>query len=194
MDYSSILSQLEDASLFDLYRLRAAMQNEMDNPERIAKVKRQMRVGQTVQYFDAEDNRLVEVTVEAIKRTRVHVKEVKTGQRWTLPFYMVNMENVTTDIHQSKKALGMSRNEIRVGDYVGFFSERKNQNIHGRVIRLNSKTVTLSVEPDQEWRVSYSMIYPIVDAEHTHQRRFIEGTVVDPKPDIQGFLFSADSK
>ena len=39
MNYTNILQELEEASLFDLYRLSVAIEDELNNPQRIAKVK-----------------------------------------------------------------------------------------------------------------------------------------------------------
>jgi len=38
MDYSKILQELEEASLFDLFRLTVAINDEIKNPQRIKKL------------------------------------------------------------------------------------------------------------------------------------------------------------
>lgn len=184
MDYTKLICELDNASLFDLYRLRAAINKELDNPERIEKVKRQIAVGDMISYFVSEENRLVEAVVLEIKRTRVLVKNINDGRRWDIPFYMINIENSQVNISRNDKSRGIDRQEIRVGDYVGFQDKFSNRSLRGKVIRLNPKTVTLIVEPNQQWRVAYSLLHPIFDGEKTYQKQNI----------IEGFLVKDDSQ
>lgn len=182
MDFTAIIAELENASLFDLYRLQSAISRELDNPERIQKVRRLIKVGGTIRYFFSEENRLIEAKVLEIKRTRVSVQNKEDLKRWTIPFYMINIDDIPVDISRRDVSAGMDRHEIRVGDMVGF-TDRDNNNRRGKVVRLNPKTITLHVEPNQQWRVSYSMLHPIIDGQKTHQQRFIEGMVVERNPD-----------
>lgn len=91
---------------------------------------------------------------------------------------MINVDGLSTDIKYATKMRGMNKNEIRKGDLVGFRS-KNNENVCGKVIRLNPKTVTVFVEPNQEWRVPYSMLYPIIDGEIASERKYIEGVVLE---------------
>jgi len=179
MDYSRVMSELDEASLFDLYRLNVAIRKEFDNPVRIEKVKRMLKEGDTITYFEGTENRLVQAEVIELKRTRLLVRNKQDLKIWSIAFYMVNTEDVATDITYPDTPRGMNRNEIRIGDLVGF-RNRSNRNVRGKVMRINPKTVTLFVEPNEKWRVSYSMLYPIVDGEKAHEQRFIEGVVVEP--------------
>ena len=178
MDYSKIMKELDEASLFDLYRLRAAINKELDNAERIEKIRRLIKVGETVRYFVNEENRLIEAEVLEIKRTRVLVRNKHDLKRWDIPFYMINLEGVPVDIVRPENTKGVSRHEVRIGDFYGF-RDRANNILRGRVIRTNPKTVTLLVEPNQHWRVSYSMLHSIIDGQKASEQKFIEGVVVD---------------
>jgi hypothetical protein len=91
---------------------------------------------------------------------------------------MINVDGLSTDIKYATKMRGMNKNEIRKNDLVGFRS-KNNKNVCGKVIRLNPKTVTVFVEPNEEWRVPYSMLYPIIDGEITPERKYIEGVVLE---------------
>ena len=178
MDYSKIMSELKDASLFDLYRLRVAIAKELEDPKRINEVKKKIRKGDVINYFEENENRLIQAEVIELRRTRVLVKNKHDMKQWIIPFYMVNVEGVPTDISYSTRSKGMNRNEIRIGDLVGFENKYR-KNVCGKVIRLNPKTVTVFVEPHQKWRVPYSMLYPIIDGEIAHERRLIEGVVLE---------------
>jgi hypothetical protein len=98
---------------------------------------------------------------------------------------MLNVEKVAAEITYSTSPKGMTKNEIRIGDQVGFRS-KSNQNVHGKVLRLNPRTVTVFVEPNEQWRVSYSVLYPIIDGEKACGHRFIEGVVVERDPTALG--------
>ena len=183
MDYSKIMAELEGASLFDMYRLSVAINKELDDPNRIEQIKRMINKGDVITYFESSQNRLVQAKVLGIKRTRVHVEDLHDMKKWTIPFHMINIEDVSTDITHPTKPKGMNRNELKIGDFVGFRSKH-NKNVRGQVIRLNSKTVSLFVEPDEKWRVSYSMLYPIVDGETAQERKFIEGVVIERQSEL----------
>jgi len=183
MDYSKFMSELDKASLFDLHRLDVAIRKEMENPRRIEEVRRRIGKGDTISYFEGSENRLIEAEVIEVKRTRVLVRNKHDQKHWNIPFYMVNMGEVATQITYSTSPAGMTKNEVRVGDEVGFRS-KSNRNVHGRVLRLNPKTVTVSVEPKEQWRVPYSMLYPIIEGERACEHKFIEGVVVEREPTV----------
>lgn len=178
MDYSKIITELDKASLFDLYRLRAAINKELDNPERIEKVRQSIKPRDTIRYFVSDENRLIEAKVLELKRTRLLVQDKHDGKRWDIPFYMVNVEDIPVEISRRATETGMSRHEVRIGDFVGF-KDKANNNLRGKVIRINPKTVTLFVEPNQQWRVPYSMLHPIIDGHKANDGLFIEGVVVE---------------
>ena len=181
MDYSKVMGELDDASLFDLYRLSAAIRKELDNSKRIEEVKRVIKEGDIITYFEDSENRLIQGEVIELKRTRVLVRNKHDMKLWNIPFYMVNVEDVATDITYPTTTKGMNRNEMRIGDLVGFRS-KSNKNVRGKVVRINPKTVTVFVEPNQKWRVPYSMLYSIIDGEKGHGQKFIEGVVIEREP------------
>ena len=57
MNYSKILEELNNASLFELYRLKQAIRRSLEDPVRIRNIKESLKVGQDIEYFDAEENR-----------------------------------------------------------------------------------------------------------------------------------------
>ena len=182
MDYTKLLNELDDATLFDLHRLRVAINLELDNPKRIREVKRMINIGDQISYFEDNENRLIQAEVIESKRTRLLVKNHHDKKLWNIPFYMINTENVAADISHSAKTIGLSRQEVKIGDWVGFRNDNLNQNIRGKIIRINPKTVSVLVEPNQKWRVSYSMLYRIVDEDKSSQNQLINGIEVVNRP------------
>ena len=68
MNFSKIVSDLEDASAFDLYRLRCAIERILDDPQKILQVKQSLRIGAKVFWFDDIENREIEAEVVEIKK------------------------------------------------------------------------------------------------------------------------------
>ena len=59
MNYTNLLNELEQASLFDLHRLRVAIGKELDNPDKIRVLKRMLHIDMELSYFDYTKNRLL---------------------------------------------------------------------------------------------------------------------------------------
>ncbi|MCU7918628.1 MAG: hypothetical protein KZQ95_09750 [Candidatus Thiodiazotropha sp. (ex Epidulcina cf. delphinae)] len=162
MDYNLILSELQQASMFDLFRLQAAIGKLLDDPARLIVIKRALRPGMEITYFHEQGNRLVPARVLQIRKTRAAVQDLETGKRWTIPLYMINLENQDTDITPNQQ--GVDRLSLRIGDTVGF-AGREGQELFGAIIKLNPKRAKIQTEKGI-WAVPYSMLFPVIDGEH----------------------------
>jgi len=162
MNYSDILSQLKTASAFDLYRLRAAIDRTLDEPTWMLAVRARLRVGQVVDYFDPQSNASHAGQVLELRRKQAVMQDKATGQRWLISYAAINLDGTDVDIRE-KPRHGLGRNEVAVGDRVGFVG-RDHKQRSGRIIRLNDKTVTLDCE-QQQWRVAYSLLHRVVDSD-----------------------------
>ena len=78
---------------------------------------------------------------------------------------MLNLDGVDTDINQSNSDNVLTATTLRVGDRVGF--KKDGEDIVGIVKRVNQKSVTLVTEQGGQWRVSYSCLYLVYEAEQT---------------------------
>lgn len=164
MDYSHILQELNKASLFDLNRLRSAIYHELLNPNRIAQIKAQIKVGQHISYFDHQSNDLVEADILEINKTRCLVRNLADQQKWHIPFYSLNLENVDTDIQPPRNAIGIPKQSLKIGSIVGFLDKNHNE-LFGEVIRLNPKRATIRISGKSEWLVPYSQLFPVIEGE-----------------------------
>ncbi|MCI5144025.1 MAG: hypothetical protein D3923_00525 [Candidatus Electrothrix sp. AR3] len=173
MDYSKILEELNEATLFDLYRLKVAIQQQLNNPRRLSAIKKYLKPDKEISYFDATENRLVQAKVIKVMRTRLLVQNIENRQRWELPLYYVNLDNVDTDIVGSTK-MGLDKSQLKVGDMVAF-QDRQNEDVHGKIIRLNPKTATIITSTKGKWRVAYEFLYLIFDGEQGGKSYLIEG-------------------
>jgi hypothetical protein len=162
MNYTDTLKSLEHASLFDLYRLSVAIHQRMNDPELIRQVKRQIQEGESVTYFDATANGLEKGVILQKNPKYVVLKNEREGKTWRIAYYLLNVENKPVDIHATSTEK-LSKMHFKVGEYVGFQSDRGQ--ITSMIIRLNSKTVTMLTKDNRRWRVSYSLLFKVIDAE-----------------------------
>lgn len=160
MNYSDIVKALDSATGFDLYRLSNAIRRMLDDPGRITEVKRRLHPGDQVEYFDTSENRIVKARLLKFQRTRVLVENIEDKVEWNIPYYALNIHGADTSIAENVKE-GLGRNEVSVGDRVGFFDRDGNER-YGQVKRLNQKTVTLDCG-GSKWRVAYSFLFKVVD-------------------------------
>ncbi len=162
MNYTSIIEGLRVASLFDLFRLRAALTMQLEDPGRIEQVRARLRPGMPITYFDEVQNRLVSASVIELRRTRLLIENQHDKERWSIPFGAVNIEEVETDLRTAAAPQGLERSRLKVGDAVGF-RDRQNQDRYGQVLALNPKTVTILTRDQQRWRVAYQFLFPVID-------------------------------
>lgn len=160
MNYTEILDALGKASLFQLYRLNAAIGHQLDDPKRIAAVKQSLRVGQTVRWFDHVENRLQEAKLLRINRTRAEIENLGDGKRWSILFHQIDLEGEDVTIATPKRQ-AVDRNRLSVGDRVAF-KDRDGHERFGQVVKLNTKTASAQVGT-LRWRVSYGLLAPVID-------------------------------
>jgi len=164
MDYTTILQELNKASLFDLHRLQSAIYQELLNPKRIEQIKAQLKIGQSISYFDPKSNDLIDAVILKIQITRCLVRNIKDQKSWNLPFYYLNLENVDTDIQPAKNTAGIPKNTLKIGTKVGF-KDKYNNELFGEVIRLNPKTATIKINEHNEWLVPYRGLFQVIEGE-----------------------------
>lgn len=165
MNYTHLLNELNKANTFDLYRLHVAIGNELENNDRILKIKQKLRIGMQVSYFHYVENRLVVVELLEIRQKNVVIHDHNKNKRFVVPYYMLNIDGSDTNIHESKNSENLTANMLKVGDCVGF--NNNGRSVIGVVKRINHKTVTLETKQGPQWRVAYSFLYRIHDAETT---------------------------
>ncbi len=164
MNFSDIIKSLNSASAFELYRLRAAIERVLAEPRWLQAIQTRLKVGQTVQYFNIRANALKRGQVLEMRRKEVLILDMDDAERWLLSYAAINLDGVDVQIREQKPQ-GLGRNEVALGDVVGFL-DREQQQRTGKVIRLNDKTVTLQCDKSQ-WRVAYSFLHRVLDIDGT---------------------------
>jgi len=182
MDYSSILQALQQATPFDLFRLQVGIGNLLDQPGRLQAIKRRLKPGMTISYFNTRQNRLMEAMIEEVQRTSVHVQDKTSGQRWSIPLYTINLDGADTDIHACNSSEKMDKNQLKTGDPIGYHN-RKHQEVYGTILQLNPKTATVLTSKGERWRVPYNLLFKVMDGEKGHETQtagLIEGEILQP--------------
>lgn len=160
MDFTRTLKELQGASAFDLFRLRAAIDRVLDQAGWMHAVQSRLRVGQAIEYFDPQTNRAYKGQVLEMRRKQAVVLDLERQQRWLISYAAINLDGADIEIREQPRQ-GLGRNSVAIGDVVGFV-DKHHQQRSGKIVRLNDKTVTLSVG-QQQWRVSYGLLHRVVD-------------------------------
>lgn len=161
MNFSETVATLNNASAFELYRLRAAIDRVLDQPGWLDAVRSRLRIGQGIQYFDPSANRAQQGQILELRRKQAVVLDLATQKRWLISYAAINLDGADVEIRE-KPRQGLGRNEVAIGDVVGFV-DRNHQQRSGQILRLNDKTVTLMCG-QQQWRVAYGLLHRVVDA------------------------------
>jgi hypothetical protein len=161
MDMLQCIDTLNQASSYELFRIQIAMRRILEDPARINSIKQQLRIGQTVTYFDIAANKEISATLLEINRSRVFVQNHHDGKKWTLTFCMLNISGTKVDINKSSRRV--DRLTLKVGDHIGYIS-RDGIEVYGVVTKLNQKTASVTIASGAKWRVSYSLLFHVMDS------------------------------
>ena len=65
--------------------------------------------------------------------------------------------------------MGLDKSQVKVGDRVGF-RDRQNNDVYGKVIKLNRKTAAILTDDHTEWLVGYGWLYLVIDGERENPK------------------------
>ena len=181
IDFNKFVQAFESASLFELYRLRSTISKMLEDPKKISTIRRQLRPGMQISYFEDNENRLVEATVINVRRTMVLVQRHDNNSRWNIYLECINLENISVDLAiKSNKTGELNRTNLKIGDRVGWISSKENQEMFGTIVKLNLKRAQIELSDKQVWNVPYSMLFPVIDAENASSAgRLFEGEILE---------------
>ena len=177
MNFSETIASLNSASAFELFRLRAAIDRVLDQPGWMDAVRSRLRVGQAIQYFDPGANHSQQGQVLELRRKQAVVLDLATQKRWLISYAAINLDGADVEIRE-KPRQGLGRNEVGIGDVVGFVG-RDHQQRSGQILRLNDKTVTLLCGR-QQWRVAYGLLHRVVDGSSSSGEQLELDVLPDP--------------
>lgn len=159
--------------------MRSAIDRVLDEPRWLQSVQVRLKLGQEVQYFDSRANTLRRGRLLEMRRKQAVVLDSDDARSWLISYAAINLDGSDVQIRENKTQ-GLGRNEVAVGDVVGFVDRDQNQRT-GKIIRLNDKTVSLQCGAAQ-WRVAYAYLHRVVDADMKDQVT-IEASVVQLRLD-----------
>jgi hypothetical protein len=159
MDYSALKELLLKLSLFDLHRLNAIIYNELEHPDRIAEIRNSIAVGSQIEYMNYRTNSMVTAIVLQKNLKQLLVSKCDDGRDYWIRYHMVNLSGPIVKPVTNK----LDKNTVSVGDIVGF--EYEGQKIIGQVIKLNPKTAGILTNSNRKWKVSYGLLFPIIETE-----------------------------
>lgn len=172
VEYDQLVAFLKQASVFEIYRMSAAIQNELENPQRLLKVNHKIKEGDLVEYYDAKTNTFIKAVIIQKALKNVIVRHVDDGRRWQIPLYWLKIDS--REFVFERAARGLNKNEVKVGDMVGFYHQKYEEDITGRVERLNQKTVSLITSEPKRWRVPYNLLYTVIDGQQIEAMQRME--------------------
>lgn len=162
LDFTAIMNLLNQASGFELHRLQCAIQHRLEETTWIAPIRQQLCLGQMIEYFDPKKNRLQPAIITEFKPKKILVKNTLDNQLYAIPYTWINIDGRDILVRESNTR-GLGRNEISVGDYLGF-RDKEGRELSGKVIRLNPKTASIIVG-NQKWSVSYSLLHRVMETD-----------------------------
>jgi hypothetical protein len=164
MDFTEVMQLLKNASPYDLFRIKVAINNEIEKPEHIRSIRQRFAIGDQIAYFDEQSNSIVSATVMDKMVKNVRVRNLIDQKVWILPYYMLNIEKKESAIHFNHKEKP-TKNNFSIGDYVGFNND--GQQCIGIITKLNHKTASLITSDNKRWRVSYGILFKVLEGEST---------------------------
>ena len=115
MNFSDVLKAMNEASAFELFRLRAAINVVLDEPARMQAIQNRLQPGQAIEYFDAQANAKRHGTIVELRRKRALIIDRDDGKRWLTDYASINLDGADVQIQQTTQR-GLGRNEIAVGE------------------------------------------------------------------------------
>lgn len=154
--YADIQESFNHLSTFDLFRLAAVIDRKLEDADRILDVKRQLKVGQLVQYFIPESNRLAVGKLLKLQRRTALIEDQEHGRQWEVIYPALDLRPEAVMPYGEGVILESSDRFFQAGDDV-VFMDRYSQEQTGKIIALNQKTATVAYKGTQ-WRISYSSL------------------------------------
>ena len=108
MNFAEVLNALNEASAFELYRLRAAINVVLDEPGRMLAIQTKLHLGQSIEYFDPRANAKRFGKILELRRKNAVVLDRDDGKRWLIEYPSINLQGADVQIRQTTQR-GLSR-------------------------------------------------------------------------------------
>lgn len=155
-NYADIHEALNQLSTFDLFRLVSTIDRKLEDADRILEVKRNLKIGQMVQYFIPESNRLAMGKLLKLQRRTALVEDQESGRHWDVIYPAIDLTPAAVRPYGDGVKLEEGDRFFQAGDDVVFL-DRYNEEQTGKIIALNQKTATV-VYKGTQWRIPYASL------------------------------------
>lgn len=103
MNYIEAIKALKKATAFDLFLLRHAINNVMDDPAWLQQIKGNLQVGQIIEYYQPSEDKLTQAKLTKINQTSAEVINIHDKQHCVIDLYTIKLEtSVKTDNTKTK--------------------------------------------------------------------------------------------
>ena len=164
MQDGALIDALNKATSLELYQLAALVERLMSDPRRIVAIRKDLHLGQTVRFYEARHDRLLQGRIVHMRDSSLTVQGSELRGEWKLPYAAI--EPTEPDAKAAAAAPPASaprptRADFSRGDKVCFTDS--NLRVHlGIITRCNPKTA--SVHSDgAAWSVSYAGLRRVLD-------------------------------
>ncbi len=180
IDINEIYKQIENLSLFDLTRLKSAINQLLNNEEKNFFIKKHLTVGMRISYFHGKYHTTYDGVVISVSKNKASIKNALDDEVWMVPFCAINISDKDI-IHINKcNTKTLDKYSLSVGAQVGF-KDRCGRDVFGIVKKLNSKTAIVELKDGHIWQVYYPHLFLVMDgvAHDSNEMLFIEGEIIN---------------
>lgn len=165
MQDATLIDALNNATSLELYQLASLVERLMSDPRRIVAIRKDLHLGQTVRFYEARHDRLLQGRIVDMRDTSLTVQATEYRGAWKLPYAAIEPPRPGTKTPAAPPAPSAprpTRADFHRGEKVSF-TDRHLQVHVGIITRCNPKTA--SVDSDgAAWSVPYASLRPLLDA------------------------------
>jgi hypothetical protein len=159
------IEALNKATSLELYQLAALVERLMSDPRRIVAIRKDLHLGQTVRFYEAWHDKLLQGRIVDMRDTRLTVQATEYRSEWKLPYAAIEPPepgaNAPAASPAPPSAARPNREDFRRGDKVSF-TDRHLQVHVGIITRCDPKTA--SVDSDgAAWSLPYAALRRVLD-------------------------------
>ena len=158
----TICNQLEKLTLFELTQLNSMIHKMTEDEERNNFVKRQLKIGMTVSYFNSRKNKVLHAVLLDVKKTKVRLKDLEDDKTWLVRFKAIDLEGSNVVIKHKPKNGTLDKYTLKIGDRISFESN-DGIDLYGVVKKLNPKRAVIELRDGHTWNVPYPHLSLITD-------------------------------
>jgi hypothetical protein len=164
MQDAALIDALNKATSLELYQLAALVERLMTDPRRIVAIRKDLHLGQTVRFYEARHDRLLQGRIVAMRDTGLSVQATEYRGEWKLPYAAIEPSEPGVRAPAAPApsiAPKPTRADFQRGDKVCFTDKHLQTHI-GIISRCNPKTASVHTD-GAAWSVPYAALRPVID-------------------------------